>query len=517
MLRKLVADQQGPQITTAADIMAGSALPLEGEFARKVAFEQRLLVLRSRHLMLLRQYVARFYKTQAIQEGILAHVDTLKNLLKMTTQAVAVGYNVQPSRSLRDVDENQQRIFLDAYRDGEVDLLAEQWNRYAFALNVVHVIPRWVNGALRMDTILPHNTDALTDDDGGERDPSILIWRCKAHGATYVAADAEQYQWLDSQYNVMHREPHGLGMVPWVAFRWEAAPEGDYWDRGRGQDLLDGTLKVSRIYAQMCWVRKSNSKNLLHIHTGEAVAVSENQTLQGETPFTTEGQGAARLAVADTIVACDEFLKELREVTESVLEAYGLPSNLVDFSTESTRDAANVFGPAGNRLHDALAKLRDQQVKSFERAEYQLAIRIAHLLRAAGVGFTLTDAAVRLAFRIKFAPLSAADPTRTKQRMEAAKAQIELGQTSPYELYQQDNPECTLEEARECVNRNVKDRASFYAEWIEHGVPADPSNDLRTAQQLNGAMGGIMSGESRSQSSESGSSESTMDTQDEPS
>jgi hypothetical protein len=491
-LRKLIDDQQGPRV------QCGSAMSLladGSEMARKLAFEQRLLVLRQRHVLLLRLYVARFYATPSIRDGILQHIDTLKNLLKMTTDAIAVAYTVPPSRSLRDIPDEQQRAFLEAYREGDVDLHAEQWNRYAFALNVVHVVPRWENGELTFTTVLPHNADVVFDP-AGEREPSILVWGTRSHGASYIAADSEQFQWLDSEYRVLYREPHNLGMRPWVAWRWEAAPEDDYWNRGAGQDLLDGTLKVARIYAQMNWVRKTHSKKLLHIHTGEATSVAENQQLQAEAPFATEGNDAATLTVHDVIVATDEFQKEMREVAESVLEAYGLPGNAIDFNTESTK------------LHEALVKIRNKQVKMFERAELQLALRVNVLLRQAGRS-TLTDAQIKQAFRIKHAPLSSTDPGFMKARMEAAKAQMELGQTDPYLIYQQDNPECTEQEARENVGQHVENRAEFYRTWVEHNMPLDPANDLRTAAQLNGAIGGTLSGESRRSESD--------DAQDNPS
>lgn len=488
-LRKLIDDQQGPKVSCGVLTMLADS----GELARKQAFEQRLLVLRQRHVLLLRMYVSSFYATETIRAGILQHVDTLKNLLKMTTDAIAVAYNVPPSRSLRGIPDEQQRAFLAVYRDAEIDLHAEQWNRHAFALNVVHVIPRWERGRLTLTQVLPHNADVVFDD--GETEPSILVWGTRAYGATYIAADAEQYQWLDSNYRVMHRESHNLGMVPWVPWRWEAAPEDDYWNRGAGQDLLDGTLKIARVYAQMNWVRKTHASKLLHIHTSENTDVSPNQVLQGEAPFTTEG-GTASLTAIDTTVATDDFQKEMREIAESVLEAYGLPANAVDFNTDSTKDAANVFGPAVNRLHDALVKIRNKQVKMFERAELQLAVRINALLRQAGQS-TLTDEQIREAFRVKHAPLSSSDPGAVKAKMEAAKAQMELGQTDPYLVYQQDNPECTEAESIEAVDRHVENRARYYQNYVSSTMSTDPANDLRTAAQLHGAIGGMVSGESR--------------------
>lgn len=446
---------------------------------RKAAAANRLRVDAQQHLELLRLHATRFYDSAEIRTEILRHVDVLKNLLRMVCNQVAVAYDRPPARRLRGVDAEQEREFLAAYREASTDVEASQWNRFAFYLGVVHILPRIEHGKLVWVTVTPDTADVLFDP-AGEREPSILVYESKCHGSKYVAVDAERWQWIDKDWKLITEETHGLGMVPWVTFRWQPPPRGDYWDRAAGQDLYDGTMEIGRVYAQARWVRKHNSKRLTHIHTGQNVDVPANQNMSSTQPVHTHGDGAATIASHDMVVPVGEFIAEMREITESVLEAYGLPSSIVDVSDTASNTPAN--GQA------ALDKIRNKSIRSFDASELQLAIRVAALLRGAG-RLRLSETEVRESFRCRFALMTWADHPR--DRMETAKAKIELGQTDPYELYCEENPGVTYAEAVEYVDGHVEARAKFYEVFKAHNLSLDPSDDMKTAAQMNGKIGGM--------------------------
>jgi hypothetical protein len=189
-----------------------------------------------------------------------------------------------------------------------------------------------------------------------------------------------------------------------------------------------------------------------------------------------------------------DFMAEMAEIVETVLEEYGLPATTVDFNQRGSEDATNTHGPAQVRQHDALAKVRARQVKQFEHAEQELAYRLAVLLRQRGALSVDADA-VRRAFRVQFAPLSFADHPKVKA--ESAKLAIELGQTNVYEIYQADHPGLTEDEARDAVLHNIEVRSEFVQLLINHNVSVDPATDGKTLAQVNGMVGGVKSGESR--------------------
>lgn len=463
-------DDRAGKLDLAGQHRAGNGL------TRKAQARARLLVDAQRHRPLIEAHIYRAYDTPTIRAEIVRHVDVLKNLQRQVTSRVAVAYQQPPARSLRGVPEDEEGKFLRAYREAKTDVLAEKWGRYAFFLSVVHVLPRYENGKLVWVTVTPDKADVLFDPN--EDEPSILVYETCAHGAVYVAVDSERWWWISDRFEVLHEEEHGMGMCPWVAIRWQDAPEMDYWDRGSGQDLLDGTLEIGRVYAHARWVRKNWSKKLLTLHTGENVSIPENQNLGANQPVTFEGSGVAELTVHDVSVPIEGFTQEMAEITSSVLEQYGL--------TVEDRSAKS----------EALVKIRAQQIKHFERAELELAVRAAAILRANGA-LSLTADQVRDSFRVLFAAPRDAD--HPKDRMETAKAKMALGQTDPYELYVQEHPGTTREEARDYVLEHVRARAEFYETWVENNMSLDPEDDLKTMAALNGKLGGMVSGVVRSE------------------
>lgn len=486
-LRALLAKEQARHLTEGAgfggiDYDANSLARLQRDGSmqcRKARVAARLLVDQQKHEMLLHAHVCKFYQQPEIRGHLLAHLNVMKNVQRQVTNRVAIAYNEPPRRELVGIADAQQSLFLNAYRDARADLKAEQINRYAFIARVVHVLPRFERGKLALVTVLPHVADVLFDPDG-EEDPSILVYQSKSRGADFVAVDSERWWWCKKDGSYVEEE-HGLGMVPWVAFRCDSAPEGDYWDAGAGQDLFDATMKLGRIQAHFAWVRSTNAKRLTHVHLGANDAMPENQNMNSSAPVQSRGDGDTRINVLDTIVPCEEFIVEMAETRASIYESYGLPSR-ADLSTDSSE------------LHEALVKLRDGHIKHFDIAEVELAVRVAAVLRK-NTAFAISDDDVRRTFRVSFARMSYND--HPKERMATAKAEIELGQTSVFELYQATHPGTSPAEAEERVMANVAARGRYNKLLIEHNVSADPTADGMTLAQVNGMLGGQQSGIAR--------------------
>jgi hypothetical protein len=488
-LRRQLEQQQRSDMLAPAhtDGIAGQVRTGNASMGRKASAAARMKVDARQHRELIEAEICRIYKDEEIRAQILEHASVAKNLQRMVTDRVAVLYTRPPRRSLADVEEDEARRFLAAYKDAKTDTEAETWNRYAFYLGVVHVIPRFEGGAIRWVTITPDHSDVLEDHAG---DAAILVYASNSHGAARVAVDAERWWWLSKDWQVIIEEEHELEMRPWVPFRIERPPRSDYWNRGSGQDLLDATLTIGRIYAQMRWTRTNNSKKLTTVHHGQNVAVPENQNLGSNQPVVFEGDGQVDFRVHDTIVPVDQFIAEIGELVETTLENYGLPANAVDFDTNSTRDAANV------NLYDALTKLRDRQMTPAGDAELELARRVGALLRRY-TEFSVDDKTIREGFRCRYARLTFADTPR--DRVTTAIEEMKLGATDPYDFYGEEHPDLTREECMAEVHEHVRARAEFYEFFRSFNMSLDPSDDLKTGAQLNGQLGGRASGVARQQ------------------
>ena len=461
--------------------------------SRKKAFDDRLSIYRGRHKHLIDQRIADTYELADLRKKLQRFASTRTNLLRRVAQTVAIAYDQPPSRSLKGAPEAEAKEFLKAYQEADTARCAEEWGKMAFVANVVHVIPRVVgdNAKLEWITVLPHKADVIFDYESGDRHPSILVYDTKAHGACRVAIDSERWVWLNDRYEIVAEEEHGMGMIPWVTFRFQSPPEDDYWDQYRGADLAEGTLDVARIAAQMAWTRKGHANDILYLFLKDTTAdVPPNQTVNNEAPLM--GRGDITLGRVENIVAVDEFLKEIRNITEDICESYGIPSTLVDLQPQSTQDAANVFTPAGPRAHAQLAKIRNRQVKHHEHSELELAVRVAALLRRHG-RMHLTEEQVREMFRVRFAPLTYAD--HPKAQVATSQALGSMGADDPYEFYMSLHPELTFEEAREEVLRHIANRAEFFELVMRHNMPLDASNDNLSVAQIQGAIGGSSKGE----------------------
>lgn len=464
---------------------------------RKVEFTQRLQIDQQLHVDLIRTRIRSIYQTTSIADLICRHVDTRRNVLRRVADAAAVAYDTPPTREVRGASDSEQRGLIDAYREAHTATAAETWGRYAFLCNVVHVLPRLVGdpGLLQWVTVLPHACDVIFDP-AGECDPSILVYDTKEIGAVKIAVDTERWWWLSNDWKVIREEVHGLGLRPWAEFRVAARGVGDYWARGLGHDLVDATLESGRIGAHMAWTRKNNSQKLLVWSKND----SDSEIPPGQSADATKGVVVTNVGVTlyDTEVSPDAFQSELDGILEDVAESYGLPLAVLDKSATGK----SMGGGEGERtvyLHEALVKLRNRQVKHLGHAEAHLATVTAALLRTNGRAAP-DPKQVEAEFRIRFAPANYAD--HPKAQVETAQAQMELGATDPFEFYQSLHPELTYDEAKAEVLEHLEERAEFLDILTKRNMSSNPSEDSDTLAQLQGRIGGRMSGETRTPSPE---------------
>lgn len=461
---------------------------------RKISANARLKVDAEDHLDLIQAHVYRMYATDDIKKEVSNHVSRTRNLQRMVTDEVAVVYDRPPSRSLRGASDADSAAFRAAYREAKTNVEAEQWGRYAVFLGVVHVIPRYEGDKLRWVTVLPNTADVIFDPSGLDSEPSILVYEAGVPGAKWIAVDSERWWWISEAWEVVIDEEHRMGMTPWVTFRWRRPPPGDYWDRHCGADLLEATLEIGRVAASARWTRKHWSKKLLTAHFDGKTIVPPGQNLNAQQPMVTEDGQAPVYEVHDTIVGMDEFIREMREIVESVCEARGIPSNLIDFNTRSTEDATNAFPTARLGQHEALIKLRNRQIKHFDEAENELAVRVAALLKRHG-RLSVGPDEVREMFHCRFHQPNFAD--HPKARVETLQAEMSVFARSPVDWYLQENPGLTEDEAREEIKRNAEDRAFLNGLSVQYNLPGDAADDTKNLAQLQGQLGGQRSGEVR--------------------
>lgn len=462
--------------------------------SRKANFGERLRIDAEDHRDLIAVRVRKVHQSFEIREEIVKHVGIGRNVLLRVVNAIAVAYDTPPIRELRDVPEEQKRKLLDAYRTAETDTTAPTWGRYAFLCNVVHVLPRIERDlGLQWVTVLPDAADVIWDPQG-ERDPSILMYACHDLGAARVAVDSERWWWLDKQWKVIADEEHGIGMRPWAEFRVAPRKPGDYWARSVGRNLVDATLDVGRIAAQMAWTRRTAGRKQVVIGEGENSPIIPGQVLGGELPAYVPHD--ATFDVKDTIVSPDDFLKDIAAVFEDVAESYGLPAGAIDPSQGSMSDAGN-----GPRIHERLVKSRLSQTKHLGLGETQLAIRTSALLTKNG-RLSVTAEQARASFRLRWAPASYADTPKAQAEAAVAFMSNGLASSDSVAFHQLQNPGLTFEEALEEVLHHIETQAKINDIQASRNLPSDASKRGETLPQVQGRIGGQASAAKRSSDDE---------------
>lgn len=459
-----------------ADSQAG------GRWAGKRAtFERRALIDAGAHAQLIRARVCEVYATLEAREGIVRHVDTTRNVLRYTVDAIAIPYNTAAARKLRGATPEQAKAFRSAYRKADIDGLLEQVGRIAVHSNIAHVLVRWETSGPRAFVLSPHQCDVVWNPDGTEEQPGILTYETSSQGATRVLVDSERWVWVDKDWRVVVEEQHGLGMVPWVRWRWRA-PVADYWDMHLGSDLVDCTLDVGRQAAHMRWVRTQRSQKAIVLKLGANDPLPAPQSINGEGGILLQGSAQTGLSTLDPEVSPDNFLRDISESISTAAAAYGLrtasDTGLVDEQAE----------------RDRLGKMRARQLGYFARAEHEFAERMAALVsRHAGV--LIDDALVDEGFRVRFAPFVPADDPQ--QQVATAREQQRMGATNPYAFFGQLHPELSEEQAREEVDENVTLISEFTSDLVTRGLAISDGNQLQTLSQVQGRLGGQASGEAR--------------------
>jgi len=439
-------------------------------------FTRRALVDANAHRGLIVHRVLEVYETPEIQDQIVRHVQTTRNVLRHVVDALSIAYNTAPSRKIRGASEEQAKAFSDAYRDAVVDERLEQASRVCTHSNVAHVLVRWETDGPRLLVLGPHQCDVILSPDGRDDRPAIMVYATQSMGAAWVIVDSERWVWVDENWRVMLQEEHRLGVVPWVEWR-SRAPVSDYWDAALGHDLAECTIDVERMAAHMRFVRTHRSQKALVFTMSEQDALPPAQSVNGESVML---QGSARmgLGVVDHEVAPENFLRDISEAVRSTYAAHGI---------RSTGETTLVDPDEADRL----GKRRAQQLGYYARAELELARRVARLISVHG-GVKIDDDLVREGFRVRFAPYVPADEPQAQ--VATAKEQQRMGASDPVAFFLTMHPELTGAQAWEEIEESVEITAKFTDMVTTRGLALGDGGTLQTLQQAAGRIGGQTSG-----------------------
>lgn len=470
------------------------------EQKRRAEYSRRVLILKDRFAPLIHQRIIQVYQKSRSHEQLLKFVSVGTNVCNRVVRELAFVYQRPPTRRLRidgRVGELANERLAAANRESGIAVKAKQWGQYAFALNIVWVLPGvWdrVGGKrLEYQLVLPHTAERITSDDPNYTD--ILLWPTGDGG--WQAVDGEAYYWLDDQFAPRRIVPHMLGRQPAIPLRVSEPPPGDFWDIGRGHRLAESTIECGRIAAVMSWVRQAQNRKLVTVF-GELEGLDRDQVGSPESAITGKtdaGPEAISFTVHDFETSVSEFKAEMRWHIEQVTESYGVPITTVDPEPASTGDAVNVFAPAGPQLHAAQSELRDDQIEFARPFDLELAVVTHELLARHRHPASISPALVAETYEARWQPLSFVDhPLR---RLDVYERKMALGLMTHADAMIEEYGDMTPTEAHDLVLANLADKAEIDLFYAEHNVGIDPR--VSSIAQIQGRAGGQAAADNQGQ------------------
>lgn len=480
--------------------------------ARQEDAARRLLILQENWRHVVWQYINGVIKTDAVRVALSKRVRRTWNVSKQINKRVCVAYKVPPLRRLEGASDSTAKAYQDLLLESRIVTKAKDWERYAFALNVVIVVPvvrddlGGKGKRLDYEMILPHCAEVQMDPSDPMGTPVAVCFTAK-DGSDYsgkplrtVTLDANAWRYYDDHDRPIGMIPHGAGVFPGVVWRLDE-PIDDWWSSFRGAGIVDATIQVAYLVARMDWVRDAQDRKK-EIAKSPSLSKIPGQVASPEGPLEVPLEvDEFDYEAVDVNTPITDFIAHINAYLHQAAESMGIPSVLVDFES-GAQNYANVTPLANAQQVAALADVRDSHIEYFREAERELAWKTALVLRGMGhpLASQLQPDEVYDKFRIVYADLTFNEDPMA--RAAVAEKRVALGLSSTYHEFNKLHPELTPEQSREAVQKFALQEGELNQFYIDHNIPRDPAERRKTLAQLQGEQGGKASGEARAADSE---------------
>lgn len=473
----------------------------EHRLMRRREYGRRVAIMADVYEWLALERILYIYTKSETHLALTAHLEAGRNVLTQTVRDLAFAFRRPPVRQLDiegPVGEALNERFAEGLRESGIAKQARQWGEYAFAMNIVWVVPIVWRTAQGMRTefqlVLP---DLAARVHGADvNDTQILLWsrdrRDSTTGANagqtlsgsltgWVLVDSEAYYWLDPNYQIERVVPHGIGRIPAVPFRNADAPPRDFWDIGRGRQLVHATLESTRIGAAAAWIRTSQNRKIVTA-LGDIGTMDISQTARPEAAITakTEDKDSILFEVHDYETAIGAFRDEERWVVDNALESVGIPKS------------AN--GEDDDHRDEARKLLREDQITFQRPADRELIEVTYQLMQSFGHPLAIAPGIIKENYQAIWSPASTVeDPMAAADLWQR---RIALGLMDASMAAQELYPGMTRPQALRFVIGNRERQAELNKFYAEHNMAAEPwlvdDGRMLDVPQMQGRAGGMI-------------------------
>lgn len=409
------------------------------------------------------------------------------NLLKSVVDAVAVATQRGCTRELRGLGESATKSFASLVAESKIDRLQNGINARAWLSGPVLCAPHIDSrNRLAFDLANSDSFDVVRDADYIES----AVWWCQGE---WIELTADAWKYFDQDGALLRVVSHSVGACPAVCFT-ALDNTSCWWNTSDHNGLVDATLLCGYKCASGLYTRQVSANKLTAIFS-DMDKLPEGQSL-GHPALPVLLPLDAKIEVLDRIVPAKDYLDEVSAIITMAISAEGIPPGSVQMVASQSEYGTIAVAVEGSRL----GVLRDRQVPHLRSAELELWPLACDLVRGSThrlARLLPPGDEVRDALRVSYPDL--ASPKETLLRIEAMKAGLPYGLTSPADELLAARPELTRAEAEEALRENLRVYLDTIEPLVNRNIPRDApaANGAESVAQVQGRQGGIASGESR--------------------
>lgn len=419
-------------------------------------------------------------------------VNAAHGLAGSVTDACCVVYQRGTTRELRGVGPEAERAFADLVIEAGFPEWSITWNQLSWFVGPVVLAPyvQPVRGKPRLALCaMTADRTEVRRTPGAPDVIEAVVWQ--RDDGVLVMLDCEAWSyWTEDGERIDADAPHGLDYCPAAALRSRPWIAGDWWGALDHQGLQDATLEVAFRHALGLWVRQNTATPLVVIG-GQIQNIPALQALGHPTRPLWFNDENVKVQVFNRQVSAADYLAEMTAIVNAATSRYGLPPSAVSFMA----DGANWGALSLAMTPGALALQRDAQAPWLRRSERTLWPIVADVVRASTHRHARamppadeTDGAQRIIFP------DLGDPDEQLKRFDVFERALKHGLANAVDMELQRRPEMTRQEVEEMIAANL----DFYARMLEdlarRNVSMDPERGVQSIAELQGRLGGQVSG-----------------------
>ncbi|MGH1451197.1 MAG: hypothetical protein ACRBBM_17470 [Pseudomonadaceae bacterium] len=491
-----------------ADDLVNDRVPVVEELPHKIEARKRFDILTEDYKGLIEEKIGNTHQDKTIKADLGEHIDLSTNLGLDITSAICVVWKHDAVRYVPGATDEQNEALRKLVLETDYHTHARSWNREAFFLGPVTVLPVLRGERMTFDTLLPHFYDTIDNPDNLWGSPMAALWKvlpnlnAPAKAASQFASDREtvailldqeSWRYYGASKNGAYLEPigsmdHGLGEFPGSTLSFERPHGVGRWDCRQHQRLVDATITISYLDACLGLVRKGQSQKILTL-IGDLSSVPKGQRRHPEGPIVANTDGdtsQVQINALDFNTDPEYAIKHQAWKMQGIARSYG-GQVASSPGTSSHLEAKVQF------THDALTEQRNEQIPfalEFERDLWAKTIRIAKTQRHPLADQLPDSEDVRESLVVEFPPLSRrfAD---IKSEIEWKDWALSKGIISHRDLIRPIMPGVSPEQLTQRIADNLDDQAPLIAKMTtrDQSMAPEASPANKTESQLNGEQG----------------------------